>query len=48
MFKNSDDKFNDFDRKIAFSAGLFIFTTSIMNNYVNEINKFINNFFNPS
>ena len=48
MFKNSNDKFNDLDRKIAFSAGLFILTTSIMNNYVNELNKFINNFFNPS
>jgi hypothetical protein len=48
MFYKSNDKFNDLDRKIAFSAGLFILTTSIMNNYVNELKKFVNNFFNPN
>ena len=48
IYKNSDEKFNDLDRKIAFSAGLFILTTSILNTYVDELKQFINNFFTPN
>jgi len=34
-------EFTDLDRKIAFSAGLFILTTSVLNEYlVNLVNKF--------
>jgi hypothetical protein len=31
-------KFTDFDRKLAFSAGLFILTTTIINQYAININ----------
>ena len=31
------DKFTDLDRKIAFSAGLFILTTTTLNQYLNDI-----------
>jgi hypothetical protein len=31
------DKFTDLDRRIAFSAGLFILTTSALNEYLNSI-----------
>jgi uncharacterized BrkB/YihY/UPF0761 family membrane protein len=31
------DKFTDLDRKIAFSAGLFILTTTALNQYLNDI-----------
>lgn len=48
IYKYSYIKFNDLDRKIAFSAGLFILTTSILNNYVNEIKQFINHTFTPN
>ena len=37
----SNIEFTDLDRKIAFSAGLFILTTTILNNYVDEIKKII-------
>jgi hypothetical protein len=47
IYKNSDNKFNDLDRRIAFSAGLFILTTSILNNYVDDFKNFIN-IFNPN
>jgi hypothetical protein len=48
IYKNSTLKFNDLDRKIAFSAGLFILTTSVLNNYVNEIKQFVNHTFTPN
>jgi cytochrome c biogenesis protein CcdA len=48
IYKNPYIKFNDLDRKIAFSAGLFILTTSILNNYVDEIKQFINHTFTPN
>ena len=31
------DKFNDLDRKIAFSAGMFILTTTVLNNWLIDI-----------
>ena len=38
-------EFTDLDRKIAFSAGLFILTTTVLNQYlVNIVNKFKNLF----
>lgn len=45
---NKFDKFDELDRKIAFNAGIFILTTSVINNYVNEIKYFINHFFIPN
>lgn len=37
------DKFTDLDRKIAFSAGILILTTTAFNHYIfNIINKFEN------
>lgn len=35
------DKFTNLDRKIAFSAGLFIFTTTELNNYIIDIKDFL-------
>ena len=41
----SDSIFTNLDRRIAFSAGLFIFTTSIINQFlINYINNFKNYF----
>ena len=36
-------EFTDLDRKIAFSAGVFILTTTALNQYVNEIKKYVSN-----
>ena len=38
------DKFTDLDRKIAFSAGLFILTTTALNNYLINIKNKLQNF----
>jgi hypothetical protein len=48
FFNNDNDKFNKLDRKIAFSAGIFILTTSIIHNYINEIKYFIDNNITPN
>jgi len=44
MFRNI--KLNDFDKKIAFTSGIFIFTTTALNkiliNYLDEIKKLLN------
>jgi len=37
------DKFTELDRKITFSAGLFILTTTTLNNYVITINDKVRN-----
>lgn len=37
------DKFTELDRKITFSAGLFILTTTALNNYVVLINDKVRN-----
>jgi hypothetical protein len=37
------DKFTELDRKITFSAGLFILTTTALNNYVVMINDKVRN-----
>ena len=34
-------EFTDLDRKIAFSAGIFILTTTIINQYLDNIKKYI-------
>jgi hypothetical protein len=34
-------KFTNLDRKIAFSAGIFILTTTVLNNYLETIKVFI-------
>ena len=39
------DKFTDLDRKIAFSAGIFILTTTALNNYLVDIKHKISNLF---
>lgn len=38
-------EFTDLDRKIAFSAGFFILTTTALNQYLDTIKKFFNNKF---
>lgn len=38
-------KFTDLDRKIAFSAGLFILTTTVLNNYLVDAQYKVKNFF---
>ena len=42
--------FTDLDRKVAFSAGLFLFTTTIFNqiltNYLKEIKAFVKTYIN--
>jgi purine-cytosine permease-like protein len=38
-------EFTDLDRKIAFSAGVFILTTTALNQYVNEIKKYVSSIF---
>ena len=48
IYKKSYIKFNDLDRKIAFSAGLFILTTSILNNYVDDLQQIIKYYFTPN
>jgi hypothetical protein len=44
--------FNEFDKRIAFTSGIFIFTTTALNqiliNYVDEIKKKIGLFFKPN
>lgn len=35
------DEFTNLDRKIAFSAGIFILTTTVLNNYLNSFKKTI-------
>ena len=37
-------KFTDLDRKIAFSAGVFILTTTYLNQYLNYVKTKINTF----
>jgi len=39
-------EFNDLDRQIAFSSGLFLLTTSALNNYIVTIQKYMVNIFN--
>ena len=39
------DNFTDFDRKIAFSAGMFIITTSALNQYLVYFKENIKNIF---
>jgi hypothetical protein len=41
------DKFTDLDRKIAFSAGIFILTTSALNNYLINFKDKILQIVNP-
>lgn len=41
----SSYEFTNLDRKIAFSAGLLILTTSALNQYLNEIKNIIKQFF---
>jgi hypothetical protein len=41
-------EFTDLDRKIAFSAGLFIFTTTILNKYLNDTKDVIKHLVFPS
>ena len=41
-------KFNELDRKIAFSAGLFILTTTVINQYTDDIKNKVGNFLNIS
>ena len=41
------DKFTDLDRKIAFSAGIFILTTSALNNYLINFKDKILHIVNP-
>lgn len=38
-------EFTDLDRKIAFSAGVFILTTTALNQYVNEIKEYVSSIF---
>ena len=33
------DTFTDLDRKVAFSAGIFIITTTVINQYINMLNN---------
>jgi hypothetical protein len=40
------DKFTNLDRKIAFSAGLFILTTTALNDYLGKFKNIISNYFN--
>jgi hypothetical protein len=40
------DEFTNLDRKIAFSAGLFILTTSALKNYLDDIKNKIHEIFN--
>jgi len=41
----SSYEFTNLDRKIAFSAGLLILTTTALNQYLNEIKNIIKQFF---
>lgn len=41
-------EFTNLDRKIAFSAGLFILTTSALNKYLNDTKDIIKRFFNSN
>jgi hypothetical protein len=36
------DKFTDLDRKIAFTAGMFILTTTILTNFMSHIKQQVN------
>jgi hypothetical protein len=38
-------EFTDLDRKITFSAGLFIFTTTLLNQYLLDVKNKITNIF---
>ena len=40
-------EFTDLDRKIAFSAGVFILTTTILNTYLNNIKDLIKYYITP-
>jgi hypothetical protein len=39
-------KFSDLDRKVAFTAGLLILTTTVLNNYVNDIKDILHKLLN--
>jgi cytochrome c biogenesis protein CcdA len=39
-------KFTDLDRKVGFTAGLLILTTTILNNYVNDIKDILHKLLN--
>ena len=39
-------KFTNLDRRIAFSAGIFILTTSVLDNYIKELKYYKNKYFN--
>lgn len=39
-------EFNELDRQIAFSSGLFLLTTSALNNYIVSIQKYMLQLFN--
>ena len=41
-------EFTTLDRKIAFSAGLFILTTTVINQYTDDIKNKVGNFLNIS
>jgi hypothetical protein len=38
-------EFTELDRKIAFSAGLFLFTTSALNEYIQNLQKYMKGVF---
>ena len=38
-------EFTDLDRKIAFSAGVFILTTTFLNQYVEEVKSILQNIY---
>lgn len=40
------DRFTELDRKVAFSAGLFIITTTALNKYLVQFKEYIKHFFN--
>jgi hypothetical protein len=40
----SNYEFTDLDRKIAFSAGVFILTTTYLNTYLNDIKTMVSEF----
>jgi hypothetical protein len=37
-------EFTELDRKIAFSAGLFILTTTALNQYLDQLKEIVKNF----
>jgi hypothetical protein len=41
----SNIQFTELDRKIAFSAGVFILTTTALNQYLDDVKKYIKSFY---